>query len=149
MRKAINVLWEPEQDSAEIGMSVRQAIMASGEWNGDEFFDWQHTMRSLANALELAIQSRRRAKDATLLRGALSEVLDHRFVITTVGVESLDGRLIISADEVPFHVQMTPQERSEWQPTSRKPDDISSSDWDWLCRRTLEKFENRLPHNSI
>jgi hypothetical protein len=143
MRTATDVLWGPEQGSAEIGMLVRKAIMASGEWNGDETFDWQHTMHSLATALELAIQSRRRAKESLHLRGVLTEVLDLRFVMTTAGVECFDGRLIISADEVPFHVQMTPNERSEWQPNSPRPDDISASDWNWLCSRTLEKFENR------
>lgn len=143
MSKAVNVLWTADQDADKVGMSVRNAIIASGEWNGDELFDWQHTLRSLATALELAIQSRRRTKDAIYLRGVLSEVLDHRFVMTTAGVESLDGRLIISADEVPFHAQMTPKERSEWQPSSSRPDDISASDWNWLCSRTLEKFENR------
>jgi hypothetical protein len=143
VRKAIDVLWTEDQAADTVGMSVRNAIIASGEWSGDDQFDWPHTVRSLATALELAIQSRRRTKQATHLHGVLSEVLDHNFVMTTAGVESLDGRLIISADEVPFHAQMTPKERSKWKPAAARPDDISVSDWDWLCSRALEKFEVR------
>lgn len=142
-RRVVNELWSADKTPAEIGMAVRNAIISAGEWIGEDAFDWTHSLRMLATALELAILSRRKAEGAVHLRGALSEVLDHRFVMTTAGVEVLDGRLLISVEEIPFHVVLTPAERAAWRPTSLRPDDVSIKEWAWLSSRALEKYEHR------
>ncbi len=139
-REQRSLIWVEGADTSTIGMAVRQALIAGGAPVDDASFSWTVTLNNLADLLRLAIDSRKGTPDRPRFAGQIKRMLAPNLIATTAGIETIDGRIILRADEVPKTTIVGTGAPEPWRPTSPKPDELSDADWAWLSSWAQREF---------
>lgn len=126
------IVWDENTDITEFGLAVRQALIAGSAPVDEASFSWIVTLNNLSDVLRLAIDSQKRTPGRPKFSGKIKRLFTSDLVGTTVGIETTDGRIILSAEEVRKPAIVSENDTQPWRPASSKPDDISDRDWQWL-----------------
>lgn len=145
-RPVIETTWDPVDSAAQVGLRLREQLEKRGRWRGDATLDWPMALRNLQRSLELAIRSRRRDGDGTIIEGALFEIVGEDWAITDAGLECPSHGFVLHESEFPERNvaalrQMRGGEADQWRPDA--PDWVDAGLWDELVRRGRNRFPIR------
>jgi hypothetical protein len=117
--------WRLGVDPAEVAATVNRMLQQGGMWRGPGTVDWTLAMSNLADALDLAVRSRRdgAAGSGWRLGAELFELVGRDWALTGAGVEHRDHGLVVAETMFPDR-EYTPD---GWPP--KVPDWADPAEW--------------------
>ena len=137
-RPVIEVDWSAGKSAADVGVELVTELRRRDRWTGKGTLDWTLALRNLSRTLEVAVRSHRHDPGAWDLHGAVFELAQGRWAITTAGLECPAKSYLLAQVEFPGPL-VRGKEASPWEPP--KPSWAELTEW----RRVLKRAVRLLP----
>lgn len=133
--------WTPDLTSDEIGTRLEVELRRRDRLAEAKVFDFPLALRNLQNGLKLALDNQRLPLGQEGLHGALYEVVDSEWVVTSAGVENVSSGLLVSREELDLgRWRDTPTEPQTVAP----PAGVDAATWDYVVHRAGQQPEPNL-----